>query len=89
MRNSINYDQKTEGVVVAIKKAFWWMEGHGYSCIMKIKYTVQGKDYYKRIWIPLESFPPIVGSTYIVTYCSDKPSKAKVKSKSMRDKVQF
>lgn len=87
MRNSLSYDQKTEGVAVAVKKAFWWMEGHGYMCNVKIKYTVQGKDYYKRVLSLMEDFPPVVGNTFIVTYCSDKPSKAKVKRKPMRERI--
>lgn len=46
--------------------------------IIKVQYTVDGKDYTKRKWLGIGGAVPRVGSMTAVTYCTQKPSKAKV-----------
>lgn len=87
MSGKWNYDQKTEGVAVEVKSIWWCYVGLQCSHVMKVKYTVRGKDYFKRVWIRLGELTPVEGNTFIVLYCSDKPSKAKVKNKPLREKV--
>lgn len=46
--------------------------------IGKVKYTVNGKEYMKRKWIGAGEPVPGAGSSVIVLYDENRPSKAKV-----------
>ena len=82
-------DNQTEGIVVSVKKQWWLsvrtkalrtgpLDGTVFPHIMKVKYTVDGKEYTKRKWIHAGLPVPKVGSAAQVTYDSEKPSRAKV-----------
>ena len=82
-------DTQTEGIVVSVKKQWWLsirtkplrtgpLDGTIFPYIIKVKYTVDGKDYSKLVWINAGLPVPEVGSKVQVKYNSDKPSKAKV-----------
>ena len=82
-------DKETEGIVVSVKKQWWLsirtkalrtgpLDGTIFPHIMKVKYTVAGEEYTKRVWINAGLPVPKVGSAVQVLYNSDKPSKAKV-----------
>ena len=45
---------------------------------IKVKYTIDGKDYICRKWIGAGNKVPDKGTTIKVTYCEDKPSKARI-----------
>ncbi len=82
-------DKQTAGIVVSVKKQWWLsirtkalrtgpLDGTVFPYIMKVKYTVDGQEYSKRVWINAGLPVPEVGSAVQVLYNSDKPSKAKV-----------
>lgn len=45
---------------------------------IKVKYTIDGKDYICRKWIGAGNNVPDKGTTIKVTYWEDKPSKARI-----------
>ena len=82
-------DKQTEGIVISAKKQWWLsirtkalrtgpLDGTIFPYIIKVKYTVDGKEYSKRKWINAGKTVPDVGSVIQVLYNTDKPSKAKV-----------
>lgn len=82
-------DRETVGTIVAVHRQ-WWLkinkmpvrvrgtDGAVFPHILKVKYTVDGKDYFKKKWIRAGTTVPCVGNTAAVLYRGDKPSKAKV-----------
>ena len=81
--------QETVGTVVSVKKQWWLkvntkavrmgpMDGATFPHIIKVKYTVDHRDYFKRKWIPARDNAPCVGSSVTVLYCKEKPGKAKI-----------
>lgn len=82
-------DQETVGTIVAVYRQWWLkintkpvrrhaMDGALFPHVLKVRYTVDGKDYFKRKWIPARDPVPVVGTPRAVLYSSEKPSKAKV-----------
>ncbi len=82
-------NNETKGTVISASKQ-WWMkvntkpvrvigtDGAAFPYIIKVRYTVDGKDYTKRKWISTGCSVPAVGSFVTVSYDSTKPSRAKV-----------
>ena len=80
---------QTEGIVVSAPK-LWWLsirtksfktgplDGTVFPYVIKVRYTVDGKDYTKRAWINAGLPVPAVGSKLPLMYRSDKPSKARI-----------
>ena len=52
------------------------LDGAVFPCIIKVKYTVNGREYTKGKWIGAGKPVPSVGSAVTVLYCESKPSKA-------------
>jgi len=82
---------ETMGTVVSVAKQWWLkintkpvrmhaLDGAIFPYIIKVKYTVDGKEYMKRRWIGAGNPVPHVGSSVAVRYSENKPSKAKVLS---------
>jgi len=82
-------DQETIGTVISVAKQWWLkvntkpirmhaLDGAVFPHIIKVKYTVGGKNYIKRKWVRAGSFVPSTGSSVKVIYSENKPSKAKV-----------
>ena len=82
-------EKRTEGIVVSVKKQWWLsirtkalktgpLDGTISPHIMKVRYTADGKEYIKRVWINAGQPVPEEGSTVRVMYSADDPSKAKV-----------
>ena len=82
-------EKQTEGIVVSVKKQWWLsirtkalrtgpLDGTVFPHIIKVHYTVDGKEYTRRKWIHAGRPVPELGSAVQVLYDSDKPSKAKV-----------
>lgn len=80
-------EEKTTGTIISVSKQ-WWLkvnskplrthafDGAAFPYMIKIKYTVDGKDYIRRKWLHAGSVIPDKGKTITVFYHSDKPSKA-------------
>ena len=80
---------RTEGTVISAKKQWWCsvrtkafrtgpLDGTIFPYIIKVKYTVDGKEYTKRKWISAGRTVPEVGSTVQLSYDSEKPQKMKL-----------
>ncbi len=81
--------QEVKGTVIAAKRQWWLkvntkpvrkhaMDGAIFPYIIQVQYTVSGKNYFKRKWIPAGKYVPAVGTTITVCYDENKPSKAKI-----------
>ena len=81
--------KETKGTVVSISKQWWLkvntkpirthaLDGAEFPHIIKVKYTVDGKDYFKKKWINAGYALPEPESTVTVAYCVDKPQKSKI-----------
>ncbi len=82
--------KETMGTVISVDKQWWLkvnakpvrlhpLDGAIFPHIIKVKYTVDGKDYVRRKWVNAGNRVPCEGSTVKVFYCESKPSKARVK----------
>ena len=82
-------DKETMGTVISVATQWWLkintkpvrkhaLDGATFPHIIKVKYTVDGKDYIKRKWIGANSQPPMEGSSVTVLYRSDNPQKGKI-----------
>jgi hypothetical protein len=78
--------KETKGTVLSAKKQWWLkvntkavrfgpLDGATFPHIVKIKYTVDGKEYVKRKWLNAGVRCPAVGDTVTVVYREDKPVK--------------
>jgi len=85
----ISVNKKTKGTVISVARQWWLkintkpvrthsLDGAIFPYIIKIKYTVDGMEYTKRKWISAGNPVPSVGSSVIVHYSENRPSKAKV-----------
>jgi hypothetical protein len=54
------------------------LDGATFPHIIKVKYTVDGKDYIKYKWLPARIAAPKNGDTLRVIYNAEKPKKAKI-----------
>ena len=82
-------DQETLGTVVSVKKQ-WWLkvntksvrmgpsDGAAFPHIVKVKYTVNNQEYFKRKWIRALDTPPYAGTSVTVLYSKEDPKKAKI-----------
>lgn len=82
-------DHETIGTVVSVKKQWWLkintkavrmhpLDGAIFPHVIKVQYTVNGTEYFKRKWIRAQDQPPAVGAKVTVLYDTDKPKKSKV-----------
>ena len=82
-------EKETMGTVISVTKQWWLkvnrkpvrahaMDGAAFPHTIKVKYTIDGKDYLCRKWIGAGNKVPDKGTTIKVTYCEDKPSKARI-----------
>ncbi len=82
-------NNETVGKVISASKQ-WWLkintkpvracgtDGAIYPYIIKIAYTVEGREYTKRKWINAGKPVPAIGTPVKVLYDESKPSKAKI-----------
>lgn len=82
-------EQKTNGIVISVKKQ-WWLkintkpmrngsfDGAIFPHVIKVKYIVNNKEYFKRIWLGAGKPTPSLNSNLTIIYQKDKPSKAKI-----------
>lgn len=82
-------EKEATGTVVSVARQWWLkintkpvrmhaLDGAFFPHIAKVRYAADGKDYYKRKWIPAGNPVPVTGSTMTVLYCAENPKKAKV-----------
>lgn len=81
-------EKEALGIIISVSKQ-WWLKINSrplrinssdktaFPYIIKIKYSVNGKDYVLKKWINPGVNVPIKGSYVKVFYHEDKPSKAK------------
>ena len=85
----VNMEKQTAGIVVAAWKQWWlkintkpvrshMLDGAIFPYIIKVQYTVDGKEYSKIKWINAGQPVPKIGSSLQVSYRPDKPSRAKL-----------
>ena len=82
-------NKETMGTVISVARQ-WWLKintkaarthalnGAAFPHVIKVKYTVNDRDYTKRKWLAAGNAVPSVGSTATVVYCENRPTKAKV-----------
>ena len=79
----------TIGTVISVKKQWWLkvntkpvrmhaLDGATFPHVIKVRYVVNGTEYFKRKWIRARDTPPAVGAELTVLYDENKPSKSKV-----------
>ena len=81
--------KETEGTVLSASRQWWLkvntkavrmhpMDGAVFPYIIKVGYSVEGREYIKRKWIGAGLPVPAVGSRVKVSYLPEKPGKAKI-----------
>ena len=81
--------KETTGTVVGVAVQWWLkintkpvrmhaMDGATFPHVVKVQYTVDGKTYIKRKWIPAGRPVPAVGGTMSVFYREEQPGKARI-----------
>lgn len=79
----------TTGTVVSVKKQWWLkintkavrrgaLDGAMFPYVIKVMYTVAGKEYVKRKWVMRKDYEPMVGDTVRVIYDDLKPERIKI-----------
>ena len=82
-------NRETTGTVISVAKQWWLkintkpirmhaLDGAIFPYLIKVKYTVNGKEYTKGKWIGAGNPVPRIGSSVTVLYSENKPSRAKV-----------
>ncbi len=77
------------GTVISVTKQWWLkvntkpvrahaLDGAVFPHVIKVRYTVEGRDYIKRKWIGAGRPVPGVGSAVKVVYRKEKPAKARM-----------
>lgn len=82
-------EKETTGIVVSVSKQWWLkvnrkslrtspLDGADFPHIIKVKYTVDGKDYISKKWINPGTTVPNEQSKLKVFYHENKPSKSRI-----------
>lgn len=82
-------EKETIGTIISVTKQWWLkvnrksvrihaMDGADFPYIIKIKYTIEGKDYICRKCIGAGKKIPDKGATLKVVYREDRPSKVRI-----------
>ena len=80
---------RTTGTIVSVKRQWWLkvntkpvrmhaLDGATFPHIIKVKYVVNGNEYFKRKWIRACDQTPSVGTEVTVLYDGNEPRKSKV-----------
>lgn len=80
---------KTTGTVISVKTQIWFkvntkalrtspVDGARFPHIVKVRYSVDGKEYTKRKWYGVYSQVPQEGSTVNILYEEDNPKKIQI-----------
>ena len=82
-------ERETLGTVIDVSEQWWFklntkalqmhsLDGAIFPHIVKVRYTVNGKDYICRKWFSTGTLCPAIGQTVTVRYADTKPSKAHI-----------
>lgn len=82
-------EEKTMGTVIDVSEHWWFKlntaalrvrsrDGAIFPHIVKVRYTVDGKEYIRRQWFSTGMHCPAVGQSVTVAYSIKKPSKARL-----------
>lgn len=82
-------NSQTLGTVISVKKQWWFkvntknfrrnsLDGATFPHIIKVSYTVNGKEFIKRKWVSAGFPVPPTGSAVTVAYCDENPKKSKI-----------
>ena len=82
-------NKETKGTVVKVATQWWLkvntkavktgsMDGAAFPHVIKVRYTVDGTDYFKRKWLGAGQRAPDAGSSVKVVYSEEKPKKARI-----------
>ena len=81
--------RETSGTVVSVARQWWLkvntkavrmgaLDGATFPHIIRVRYTVDGQEYYKRKWLGAGQYVPLVGAGVKVAYCAENPKKAEI-----------
>ncbi len=81
--------ESTTGTIISVKKQWWFkfntkavrlhpLDGAVFPHIIKVKYTVDGREYIKSKWLGVSSVAPCRGDMVTVWYQPDKPAKCRL-----------
>ncbi len=81
--------ERTTGTIIAVKKQWWCkfntkavrlhsLDGAVFPHIIKVKYTVDGRDYIKSKWRGVAAGTPYAGDMVTVWYQPDNPAKCRI-----------
>ncbi|MBD5129661.1 MAG: sugar ABC transporter permease [Ruminococcaceae bacterium] len=85
----MEFTGRTTGTVTEVKK-IWWIkvklkavrlhseDGVAFPHNIKVKYTVDGREYYKKVYIPWRILPPPKGAEVTVSYDENRPQRSMV-----------
>ena len=82
-------EKETSGTVVSVATQWWLkvnskpvragsMDGALFPHVIKVTYTVDGREYAKRKWAGAGVPVPVKGNSVKVVYDAEKPSKARI-----------
>jgi len=82
-------DKQTIGTVISVKKQWWLkvntkpvrahaLDGATFPHIIKVRYVVNGTEYFKKKWIRACDQPPAVGAELTVQYDETKPNRCRM-----------
>lgn len=82
-------EKETMGKIISVSRQWWFkvntkpmrtnaLDGATFPHIIKVKYSVDGKDYSKRKWLGAWFGVPHEGGAVKVLYREDNPQKAKI-----------
>ncbi len=81
--------KRTIGTIISVKKQWWLkvntkafrcgpLDGATFPHVIKVRYTIDGTEYLKRIWIGAQYPVPVEGDRVHLVYEDDRPDKVKV-----------
>ena len=82
-------EKETKGTVISVSKQWWLkvntkalrmgpLDGAVFPHIVKVSYTVDGREYTKRKWVPAGERPPEKGGAVRVLYDEHDPARARI-----------
>lgn len=85
----MEFTGRTTGTVTEVKAIRWIKvklkavrlhptDGAAFPHSIKVKYTVGGKEYNKKVYVPWRILPPPKGAEVAVNYDTDRPSRCMV-----------
>lgn len=85
----MDFNGKTTGTVTEVK-TIWWIkvklkavrlhstDGVAFPHSIRVKYTVDGREYNKKVYVPWRILPPSKGAEVAVSYDEDRPRRCMV-----------